>query len=332
MTHPQPTHTSAAARRRFIVGRRGFSFVEVLFAVMILGIGFIMIAGIFPAAISQTAATQEETVAANIGRGVASALTSVNNLASYFPADDNVHPLPLGLVNALKGNQILKEDPRFAWVAFLKRTKMNSEGQVPAFGQLIVVPVQARGRAAFDQRDLTVVNLTAANPTSPDAYGTLYPIQVRVMELVEGGDNPDEVSLEFDPGGSSVREKGPRAIAPGAVLVIAKGNDDGNAPRPPRNAAGRVYRLGEEIPDTKANRQRHRLIPGSDMDIDYGADGQAGGGGADTDLNENIITSPALGYVVGQSMVNPGEDVNNNPTFESGNMAIGVYTTFVFFR
>src|SRR5215210_7149339 len=47
----------------------GFSFTEVLFAVMILGVGFIMIAAIFPVAIQQTRTTGEESNAAAIARG-----------------------------------------------------------------------------------------------------------------------------------------------------------------------------------------------------------------------------------------------------------------------
>ena len=46
--------------------RRAFSFVEILFAIMILGIGFIMIAAIFPVAINETALSGEETVASTI--------------------------------------------------------------------------------------------------------------------------------------------------------------------------------------------------------------------------------------------------------------------------
>ena len=40
--------------------RRGFSFAEVMFAVVVLGIGFIMLASIFPVAIRQTASVVEE--------------------------------------------------------------------------------------------------------------------------------------------------------------------------------------------------------------------------------------------------------------------------------
>src|SRR4051794_29305837 len=57
--------------------RRGFSFVEVLFAVMILGIGFILIAGVFPVAIAQTQSNGEETVGAAIGRNAVAYLSQI---------------------------------------------------------------------------------------------------------------------------------------------------------------------------------------------------------------------------------------------------------------
>lgn len=58
------THHRLSARRR----RGGFSFTEILFAVMILGIGFIMVAAMFPVAIHQTEATTQETITASVGR------------------------------------------------------------------------------------------------------------------------------------------------------------------------------------------------------------------------------------------------------------------------
>src|SRR5579862_785547 len=66
----------AASRRRLLSPgscllaplprRRAFSFAEILFAVMILGIGFIMVAAIFPVAIKQTQLTGQETVGATL--------------------------------------------------------------------------------------------------------------------------------------------------------------------------------------------------------------------------------------------------------------------------
>jgi hypothetical protein len=53
---------------------RAFSFAEVMFAVIILGIGFIMVAAIFPVAIQQTKLTADETTAAAVARSAASAL------------------------------------------------------------------------------------------------------------------------------------------------------------------------------------------------------------------------------------------------------------------
>ncbi len=55
--------------------RRGFSLTEVLFAVIILGIGFILIAAIFPVSISQSRMTVDETTGAAAARS-AMAFTS----------------------------------------------------------------------------------------------------------------------------------------------------------------------------------------------------------------------------------------------------------------
>src|SRR5437870_2055266 len=46
--------------------RRGFTFTEVMFAVILLGIGFIMLAGMFPVAIQQTQTNVEESTASTI--------------------------------------------------------------------------------------------------------------------------------------------------------------------------------------------------------------------------------------------------------------------------
>jgi len=57
--------------------RRGFSFAEVMFAVVILGIGFIMVAAIFPVAIQQTQMTGEENIAAALARQAASSISQL---------------------------------------------------------------------------------------------------------------------------------------------------------------------------------------------------------------------------------------------------------------
>jgi type II secretory pathway pseudopilin PulG len=67
--------------------RRGFSFAEVMFAVIILGIGFIMIAAIFPVAIQQSKLTVDESTAAAIGRVGGSFLDQVATEAVLPPTD-----------------------------------------------------------------------------------------------------------------------------------------------------------------------------------------------------------------------------------------------------
>jgi type II secretory pathway pseudopilin PulG len=79
--------------------RRGFSFTEILFAVMILGIGFIMIAAIFPVALQQTETSQAETVGAAVARagvsfvGQAATSTFVNQKDSAAAV-----PIPMGVL------------------------------------------------------------------------------------------------------------------------------------------------------------------------------------------------------------------------------------------
>src|SRR3954465_2485924 len=58
-----------APHSAFCIHRSAFSLTEVMFAVIVLGIGFIMIAAIFPVSISQSRMTVEETAAAGAARG-----------------------------------------------------------------------------------------------------------------------------------------------------------------------------------------------------------------------------------------------------------------------
>jgi type II secretory pathway pseudopilin PulG len=70
-----PAKRGANGRNR----RRGFSFAEVMFAVVILGIGFILIAAIFPVAIQQSQATGEESNAAALAKQAAAVVQSASS-------------------------------------------------------------------------------------------------------------------------------------------------------------------------------------------------------------------------------------------------------------
>src|SRR5438105_671234 len=67
--------------------RSGYSFTEVMFAVVILGIGFIMIAAMFPAALHQSKTTMEETTGGTLVHGaVTDAKTILVNSTFVFHA------------------------------------------------------------------------------------------------------------------------------------------------------------------------------------------------------------------------------------------------------
>ena len=58
----------AISHSSFEFHHSGFTFIEVLFAVILLGIGFIMIAAVFPVAIQQTSAVSDETQGTALAR------------------------------------------------------------------------------------------------------------------------------------------------------------------------------------------------------------------------------------------------------------------------
>jgi len=60
--------------------RRAFSFAEILFAVMILGIGFIMVAAMFPVAIKQTQLTGQESNAATLASEAANMIEKFSTM------------------------------------------------------------------------------------------------------------------------------------------------------------------------------------------------------------------------------------------------------------
>ncbi len=117
---------------------RGFSFVEILFAVMILGIGFIMLAAMFPVAIVQQQATIGEANAQAVARGV---MQSVQ--AFFDPRLPSANPLPVSSIpiapavatveftaqppaapftfDPFFSSRVIASDPRFAWAPLYQK-------------------------------------------------------------------------------------------------------------------------------------------------------------------------------------------------------------------
>lgn len=124
--------------------RQGFSFVEVLFAILILGVGLIMIAAMFPVAIRQTQATMEETVGRTVavnGSTYVGAVTTGKNLPS---TGGTVKKLPADLWDQVKGNMICSSDRRYAWVALYQRASDTSPT-----ASIFVLALQCRNQPTY---------------------------------------------------------------------------------------------------------------------------------------------------------------------------------------
>jgi prepilin-type N-terminal cleavage/methylation domain-containing protein len=208
---PQFRLTSAArfGQRPTAHGQRGFTFTEILFAVIILGIGFIMLAAIFPVALQQTKSSTEDTVSAAVSR---SALRYMEDLgqqkdASAVPlmvsTGGVVMPLTTSgvLWNAVSGNMIVPNDPRYAWVPLYSRAA-NSP-----FAQVFIFVEQVRG----DRTQFGAVDLAAPTPNLQARSAT-----VTVTYSATGS------TIQFTAGGTSIGED--------AYVVTA--------------ANGHIYRVG----------------------------------------------------------------------------------------
>jgi type II secretory pathway pseudopilin PulG len=178
---------------------RGFSFTEVLFAVMLLGIGFIMIAAVFPVAIQQNQATLQETTAQAVA---ADAINQLRNLSAsspgvVFPPTSTGYPVlaftnpPLNIQAAVfpplaalpdyeainvpawaynyNFNFINSSDPRFAWVAFYRR----NAGEQSARFIILVLKNQnsTAGLTGFTAGDTYPYTGAALSQTNQNYYG-----------------------------------------------------------------------------------------------------------------------------------------------------------------
>jgi len=248
---------SSSAHRR---GRRaGFSFAEVLFAVAVLGIGFIMVAAIFPVAIMQTQATMEETVGTAVTRnGVnymrGGPMMNVNKLPytndlpnpggsvppnpgqvfSFRDPRIDVNNPPNNLVppntipkatpdqlwNSIKANLIVSNDPRFAFIPLYVRDAGSN------FAKLIVIGVRIRTRDSF-KSTATGTDIADTERRGANTCAELEPRPVKVT-LVDGGTaGPDRALIEtLDVGPQPLRDlsagsNATEAAVDGAYLIIS---------------------------------------------------------------------------------------------------------------
>jgi len=225
-------------------GQRGFTFTEVMFAVIILGIGFIMVAAMFPVAVQQSKMTQEEGVAATIARSATSQIQPIVNDYTCPPtakleiAQRPTVVAPFGgrRFEALGGNLLVTGDPRLAFIPFYRRSVGSN------VVQLIVLTAQSRNQPVYSSRDLGASTASTAC----------------TVTLVEGDRNFTLTTLDtlqFNSGGGTAAEGDYVRINDSTATV----------------ANGKIYRLGELVTGTT-----WRLAPGDAMTFSPGVDGIAG--------------------------------------------------------
>lgn len=307
--------------------RRGFAFTEVLFAVMVLGIGFIMIAAMFPVTIRQTQNTLGDTQGANEAVAAMTYLQSIATNQNFPPTTNGANkPARVNSLKdatgvtagpggnpgyvAVKGNMINPNNPRLAWIPLYRRGMHTVAGvNVPdPFAQVFVIAVQSRNRPQYN------AGYNGTDPYSdfdiPPNNGSadVAPLDPKQVQVTVQYDTTNQRGVLTFTDGNSV--KGHWAVS-GAYVIIA---EDQNATPPLKQRGqsnGRIYQLGEPINEAKGI---WWLMPGSDM-IRRGGDG-----------DDNDITGPAAAYMVGRGYTNAqsAADGYSGPAQE-----LGVYTGYI---
>jgi hypothetical protein len=115
----------------------------VLFAVLLLGVGFIMLAGIFPVAIRQAQTSVEQTSAAAVARLAVDVLRPLATLGNLPVTGNEVRQLPPGLELLVRRDRVLTQDRRTAWTALYRR-RANTN-----YVELIILVARVRGAEQF---------------------------------------------------------------------------------------------------------------------------------------------------------------------------------------
>ena len=298
---------SIRQRRR----RGGFSFIEVLFAVILLGIGFIMIAGIFPVAIEQTTTTANETAGQLVCRD---AIRMIQNAASMyggsalFPSTSGtVNPLPYtpgaaNLYQALAINPYPTSDHRYGWVAFYSRSSLSSP-----FAQVFVIALENPNFATYMVSGQTspaiVTTGTVPPPIPPSLYDGAPPAPsasapFSAATITATITSSDIVTL----GGSGLRN--PSNAVTGAYMLVSydPGIASGTPARPAGTLNGRIFRLGIDQPGD-SNGTMFQLEPGMDLN------------NSNNDGYETASTGPLLVFIIGRAPTLNGTPSSNPPNY-----------------
>jgi len=275
--------------------------------VILLGIGFIMIAGIFPVAIQQTAAVSSETQGSAVIRDAIKKIQAVANAPSGFPpaaaGSSNSLFQPTGtaavpivqafspnIMQALGSDSFFSADRRFGWVGFYRRDSATSP-----FAQVFVIALQNPNFpnyvTKFAPGEVTAIPAGSippvvappippalynyASPGSPYAAPAVPPATPSLgvaasisAQFIYNTDASWTVALTYPTSQTSFNG------TTGAFVILAASS--GTNPAPP-NLIGRIFRLAAVPPNTSvsaASMQTFYLQPGYDLTpaeaIEYG--------------------------------------------------------------
>ena len=350
--------SSPRARARV---RAGYSFTEVLFAVMVLGIGFIMIAAMFPVTIRQTQSTMEETQAANMAKEAMAYLQSIATDDNFPPTtppktpvknppvpddtqpsqfvalNDVIYPAPAPSVGPTppfrsgwleaRGNFINPKNPRFAWVPLYRRGFYYVNG-VPTpepVAQVIMILVQSRNHTEY-----TSLPQPTAKPNVTWNDLDIVPLPSASSSSFPAATlQPSRVgvALRFNNGHGEIsfpdlKGDATARTATGAYVIIA--NDNINSP--PAN--GRIYQLGPPIDEAN---QVWSLTPGSDMVVHTPTALPSD----DKDIWPYNPGNPAFAYIIGRGYADMTQDFDRlkpDRGYLGPAQDIGIYTGFIQIR
>jgi Tfp pilus assembly protein PilV len=323
----------------------GFNFVEVLFAVMILGVGFIMVAAIFPVALVQTKLTQEETAGTSIARGGANYMeqiatgqlmpatgagidkyiTLTNGTRQRVP-NDGAQVWALDAKLAARGSLLTSADPRLAWVPFYRREGLRAGGEWQPYAQLYMIPVAARARSSYDTGVPVVVQGAAGEPV----------MVANIVDESDAGNTARVDYIEFPQVTGNDTNDNYTVVAEGSYVIIAATSlpppaDLAGDPLGVRARVGHIFRIGsptQEQPVAGSYPRRWNLTPGYDYvprRVDADEDG-------DIDITPTVMNNLSV-FVVGRSLTDPSQPYNATTNARDGTgQEIGAYVTFVHIR
>jgi prepilin-type N-terminal cleavage/methylation domain-containing protein len=314
--------TSRPSRLPGKSSRDGFTFIEVLFAVIILGIGLVMLAGMFSTGMIGTGAVMTDS---RINEVLADAHDTIDTQAAslgtsaLLPGQVNskfmpiVIPLPPSFASRL-GDQVLPSDNRYGYTAFYRRDSINN-----AFAQIFVIALRNENFPLYSK----------AIPIPPSLYGAPPPAMPSIAGTLAFDQKSGTSTIAF---ASTVSN-----AAQGAFVLIA---DDGTNPQTEtwtddkgvihtsiiyNNApmTGRFLRLASQLPTDNLHLS-FSLEPGHDLTASDWASLNADGNTSGVVLTWLIGRAPMPNAAMGDfsgPFGGANQDVGANSSFTAVNRA-----------